>query len=39
MRWRGLGFEWRVALRFLFEGRFQSVLIIVGVAAGVAVVA
>ncbi|MCH7343795.1 ABC transporter permease [Pelomonas sp. CA6] len=39
MRWRGLGFEWRVALRFLFEGRFQSLLIIVGVAAGVAVVA
>ena len=33
------GFEWRVALRFLKEGRFQSLLIIVGVAAGVAVVA
>jgi lipoprotein-releasing system permease protein len=36
---RGIGFEWQVALRFLREGRFQSVLIIVGVAAGVAVVA
>jgi lipoprotein-releasing system permease protein len=34
-----LGFERRVALRFLREGRMQSVLIIVGVAAGVAVVA
>ena len=34
-----LGFESRVALRFLREGRFQTVLIIVGVAAGVAVVA
>ena len=34
-----LGFESRVALRFLREGRMQSVLIIVGVAAGVAVVA
>ena len=31
------GFEWRVALRFLREGRMQTVLIIVGVAAGVAV--
>jgi lipoprotein-releasing system permease protein len=37
--WRGLGFEWQVAVRFLREGRFQSLLIIVGVAAGVAVVA
>jgi lipoprotein-releasing system permease protein len=35
----GLGFERRVAVRFLREGRMQSVLIIVGVAAGVAVVA
>jgi len=35
----GLGFELNVAVRFLREGRFQSVLIIVGVAAGVAVVA
>jgi lipoprotein-releasing system permease protein len=35
----GLGFERRVALRFLREGRMQSLLIIVGVAAGVAVVA
>lgn len=33
------GFEWLVALRFLREGRMQTVLIIVGVAAGVAVVA
>ncbi|MFZ4550554.1 MAG: ABC transporter permease [Aquabacterium sp.] len=33
-----LGFEWQVALRFLKEGRFQSLLMIVGVAAGVAVV-
>ncbi|MCH8178948.1 MAG: ABC transporter permease [Proteobacteria bacterium] len=34
-----MGFEFSVALRFLREGRFQSVLIVVGVAAGVAVVA
>jgi len=33
------GFEWLVALRFLREGRMQTLLIIVGVAAGVAVVA
>ena len=33
-----LGFERRVAMRFLREGRMQSLLIIVGVAAGVAVV-
>lgn len=33
-----LGFEWRVALRFLREGRLQTLLIVVGVAAGVAVV-
>lgn len=32
-------FERRVALRFLREGRMQSLLIVVGVAAGVAVVA
>lgn len=32
------GFAITVALRFLREGRFQSLLIIVGVAAGVAVV-
>lgn len=32
------GFAFIVALRFLREGRFQSVLIVVGVAAGVAVV-
>ncbi len=36
---RGIGFEFTVAVRFLREGRFQSLLIIVGVAAGVAVVA
>lgn len=36
---RILGFEWLVALRFLREGRTQTVLIVVGVAAGVAVVA
>jgi lipoprotein-releasing system permease protein len=35
----GIGFELNVAVRFLREGRFQSLLIIVGVAAGVAVVA
>jgi len=34
-----LGFETRVAVRFLREGRLQTVLIIVGVAAGVAVIA
>lgn len=34
-----LGFELRVAFRFLREGRMQTVLIIVGVAAGVAVIA
>ncbi len=34
-----LGFERRVATRFLREGRMQTMLIIVGVAAGVAVVA
>ena len=33
------GFEFRVALRFLREGRMQTVLIIVGVAAGVAGIA
>lgn len=33
------GFEATIALRFLREGRFQSLLIIIGVAAGVAVVA
>ena len=35
----GFGFERRVATRFLREGRMQTLLIIVGVAAGVAVVA
>jgi lipoprotein-releasing system permease protein len=34
-----LGFERQVAIRFLREGRMQTVLIIVGVAAGVAVIA
>ena len=34
-----LGFERRVAVRFILEGRVQSILILVGVAAGVAVVA
>jgi len=34
-----LGFETKVALRFLLEGRMQTVLIMVGVAAGVAVIA
>jgi lipoprotein-releasing system permease protein len=34
-----LGFEWQVAVRFLREGRMQSLLIVVGVAAGVAVIA
>ena len=34
-----LGFETRVALRFLREGRMQTLLIVVGVAAGVAVIA
>ena len=33
------GFEWRVALRFLRVGRMQTRLIIVGGAAGVAVIA
>jgi lipoprotein-releasing system permease protein len=36
IRW--LGFERRVAVRFLREGRMQTLLIVVGVAAGVAVV-
>lgn len=42
MNWLGrplLAFEFTVAVRFLKEGRFQSLLIVVGVAAGVAVVA
>jgi lipoprotein-releasing system permease protein len=34
-----LGFERRVATRFMIEGRTQSLLILVGVAAGVAVIA
>jgi lipoprotein-releasing system permease protein len=36
---RGPGFEWQVAVRFLREGRMQTLLIVVGVAAGVAVIA
>jgi lipoprotein-releasing system permease protein len=36
---RGIGFEFTVAVRFLREGRFQTLLIVFGVAAGVAVVA
>lgn len=36
---KGLGFEWQVAMRFLREGRMQTLLIVVGVAAGVAVIA
>ncbi len=36
---RGIGFEFTVAVRFLREGRFQSLLIVFGVALGVAVVA
>jgi len=40
MHWRAwLGFETRVAVRFLREGRLQTALIMVGVAAGVAVIA
>ena len=38
MRMVLLGFESRVAVRFLREGRMQTLLIVVGVAAGVAVV-
>jgi lipoprotein-releasing system permease protein len=34
-----LGFERRVSLRFLIEGRVQTLLIITGVSAGVAVIA
>ena len=33
------GFEVTVAVRFLREGRLQTILIMVGVAAGVAVIA
>jgi lipoprotein-releasing system permease protein len=33
-----MGFAWRIAVRFLVEGRFQTLLLVVGVAAGVAVV-
>ncbi len=33
-----MGFPWRVAVRFLTEGRFQTALVVFGVAAGVAVV-
>jgi lipoprotein-releasing system permease protein len=34
-----LGFERKVAIRFLYEGRVQTLLILIGVAAGVAVIA
>ena len=34
-----MGFAWRVAVRFLLEGRMQSLLLVIGVAAGVSVVA
>ncbi|MCV2352780.1 ABC transporter permease [Paucibacter sp. B2R-40] len=34
----GLPFEWIVALRFLREGRLQTLFIIIGVAIGVAVI-
>ncbi len=37
--WSWLGFERQVAVRFLREGRSQTLLIVVGVAAGVAVIA
>lgn len=30
-------YEWMIALRFLFKGRLQTILIIAGIAAGVAV--
>lgn len=33
-----MGFSWRIAIRFLTEGRFQTLLVIVGVGFGVAVV-
>jgi lipoprotein-releasing system permease protein len=33
-----MGFAWRIAVRFLLEGRMQSLLLVVGVAAGVGVV-
>jgi lipoprotein-releasing system permease protein len=33
-----MGFAWRVAVRFLLEGRFQTLLLVLGVAAGVGVV-
>jgi lipoprotein-releasing system permease protein len=39
VKFTSLGFERSVATRFLREGRMQTLLIIVGVAAGVAVVA
>jgi lipoprotein-releasing system permease protein len=33
-----VGFAWRIAVRFLVEGKMQTLLLIVGVAMGVAVV-
>ena len=33
-----MGFAWRIAVRFLVEGKMQTLLLVIGVAAGVAVV-
>ncbi|MBP6816341.1 MAG: ABC transporter permease, partial [Burkholderiaceae bacterium] len=33
-----MGFSWRIAVRFLFEGRFQTALVVIGVAFGMAAV-
>lgn len=38
MRNRWLPFEWIVALRFLREGRMQTLFILAGIAIGVAVI-
>ena len=35
---RWLPFEWIVAIRFLLEGRLQSIFIIVGISIGVGVI-
>ena len=34
----GLPLEWIVAVRFLYEGRLQTVFIVVGIAIGVGVI-
>jgi lipoprotein-releasing system permease protein len=34
----GLPFEWIVAVRFLYEGRLQTLFIIGGIAIGVGVI-